>query len=210
MILTKSLVTTVPKNKIQGREAGFTLVELMVVVAIIAILAAVGLPKMSAFVKTAETSEAVEQSARIVKGIQGYVDSHPDVLPATIYANFQPGVYGNLGNGATTGILTTLIPHVSLPDNATFVYKIAVNFVGTDDATNNLTAGETTVCVKAYKMGAETAYILYSSKGSKFAEWESSVYRAKYIDVNSSVINGGFCDTSGADTTIAALDAFAG
>jgi prepilin-type N-terminal cleavage/methylation domain-containing protein len=190
MISHKRLSNPVAKNNYQGSEAGFTLVELMVVVAIIAILAAIGLPKMSAFVKTAETSEAVEQSARIVKAIQGYVDTHTSVTEAAMKTSFD--TYTNLSGVAGEAQITTLIPHVSLPATYKFVYTVSLGF----------TAGETIVCIKSWdKDGDGTEFIMYSNTESTDATWEKNVFRGLYIDPdNVTAVAGGSCTAAGLTT----------
>ena len=172
------------------RNAGFTLVELMVVVAIIAILAAIGVPRMAAFIKTSETAEAVEQSARIVKGIRGYVDSHPNVLAATIEGAIAPGAgkKGNLGGSVAADEINTLIPHLVLADDATFVYAISI-----DIQTN----GDVYTCVKAWRAADTEAYLYYSNKASAKVDWEGNVFRAKYIDNTVAAVAGGYCAADG-------------
>lgn len=181
---------------------GFTLIELMVVVAIIGILAAVGLPRMSAFVRTAETSEAIETSARIIKAIRGYVDAHPELPVADISGYFDPsgtsGTYGLLWDGTAANEITKIIPHLTPPDASVFKYEVDAEV----DADRRIIA-----CVKISKQTNQSsstsiddpAYgpILYSSGQVSNPEWEGNVYRRSYVDKDQPVVAGGTCTTTG-------------
>ena len=59
--------------------AGFTLVELMIVVAIIGILASIAIPAFSRYVKKSRTAEATAQLARLWSGSVAYYEAdHTD------------------------------------------------------------------------------------------------------------------------------------
>lgn len=194
-----------PVRNLRQGEGGFTLIELMVVVAIIAILAAIGIPKMTAFVETAKTAEAVEQVGRISKAIRGYIDSHPgdstsDALLATAIATTFPYLSSPAVSGKS---ITTIIPVLTIAENATFSYKILAFSL---DTNRNVR-----LCIQAVPDPGATApadtlfgstikkSVFYSETlptGSGVSEvWEGRIFRAGYIDGTTALVAGGDCPT---------------
>ncbi|MEO5378013.1 MAG: prepilin-type N-terminal cleavage/methylation domain-containing protein [Magnetococcus sp. DMHC-6] len=175
----------IPNGKKWGQDCrGFTLMELMVVVVIIAILASVGLPTFRNFISKSEIAEAMEQCGAIVRGITLFVDQHPTITPADLMTNFS--TYPNLG-GADDQI-TTLIPELGLPTEATFNYLIRVAV-----ADNR----EVHLCISAWKPSNPDAILLFSSVASNKPEWNGKFYDKTYLDTTVAGVDGGYCDATG-------------
>lgn len=108
----------------QNKKAGFTLVEIMIVVAIIALLAAIAVPS---FMKAREQSiaSACQNNLRQISGAKDeYALAHTNQMPTALadlipdYIKVTPtcrggGTYtlGNATTEPTCGGATTTIPH---------------------------------------------------------------------------------------------------
>jgi len=67
-------------SKFRNNKKGFTLIELMIVVAILAILSVVAVPAFIKYMRKAKTAEAVDMLDKIYKGAVDYFTT-PRVLP---------------------------------------------------------------------------------------------------------------------------------
>jgi type IV pilus assembly protein PilA len=94
----KAMITKLRKQA----EKGFTLVELMIVVAIIGILAAVAIPAFMKYIKKSKTSEAREHVQKIYTGARQYYMDNPNPGFTPLPPQF-PGAAG-----ATTAVTPVL------------------------------------------------------------------------------------------------------
>ena len=93
-------------------RTGFTLVELLVVISVVAILAALSLPALARAKETARRAACASNLRQIVLGAQIHVDEHEDSFPG------QPGGDGvalHAAGGDGTNYYDMLMPYVNHP-----------------------------------------------------------------------------------------------
>ena len=87
--------------RIRNTDKGFTLIELMIVVAILAILAVVAVPAFIKYMRRAKTTEAIDQMDKIYKGSAIYYTTRLAQLPCQFPTN--QGVTPIEGTCCSTG-----------------------------------------------------------------------------------------------------------
>ncbi len=130
------------------KTQGFTLIELMIVVAIIAILAAIALPAYSDYTKKAKVSEVVLAASSLRTGVSEYVASN----------NALPGTDWNDGTGFTPTQYVSALEW----DNG----KIVATATGIDAAIDGSTIELTPTADT--DAGVVTAWVCEGSIPSKF------------------------------------------
>ncbi len=120
----------------QQSQKGFTLIELMIVVAIIGILAAVALPAYQDYTARAQASEAASLAAGVKTTIAEFYQSngeYPDGSTAPKNTDLAAtGTYGSIAVAVDTGVITATMSNSGVAANLkgkTFVY--------TPDLSNN-------------------------------------------------------------------------
>lgn len=111
----------------QQSQKGFTLIELMIVVAIIGILAAVALPAYQDYTKKAHVSEGITLGASAKSAVTEYYTSQA-ALPATNTAAGLPATATDINGNAvksvaiSAGGVITVTFNAKVTDDATLVF----------------------------------------------------------------------------------------
>jgi type IV pilus assembly protein PilA len=93
------------------KQQGFTLIELMIVIAIIAILAAIALPAYSDYTKKAKVSEVITAASGGRTTVSEFVASNNGTCPpAGTVANSTSTFVGGVTNAGCTITAVSLVP----------------------------------------------------------------------------------------------------
>ncbi len=164
------------------KERGFSLIELLIVVAIILIIAAISIPNLMRAKMAANTSSAAASERSIVTGEIGYSAAFPTIG----FTSTLPPLGGAAGAACTPSSATACLIDSNLANNATTGGKSGYKFAETG---SNNGSGAATVNNQFYTTGAANAV---TTGTTAFCAVDDGVLRSEPSSAASTTVASGY------------------